>query len=62
MSEIIEFIKHHWIAYLIGAILAIALGLGVSLFILRVGSTPEQLHAEEVASEQSKSSSGLYLF
>ena len=24
--------------------------------------TPEQLHAEEVASEQSKSSSGLYLF
>lgn len=61
MGEIIEFIKRHWIAYLIGAVLAIALGLGTSLLILRVGSTPAELHDKEVAAEQGTGSSKLLL-
>lgn len=41
MGEIIEFIRRHWVAYLIGAVLAVALGLGVSLVIMRIGTTPD---------------------
>lgn len=41
MSDIIEFVKQHWIAYLIGAIIAIALGIAAALFVLRIGSTPD---------------------
>lgn len=40
MSEIIEFIKEHWKAYLVAAILAIALGLLAAYGIMLVGSTP----------------------
>lgn len=40
MGEIIEFIKRHWVWYLVGALLAIGLGLGVSLIVLKVGTTP----------------------
>lgn len=45
MGEIIEFIKRHWVWYLVGALLAIGLGLGVSLMILKIGTTPGSAHA-----------------
>ncbi len=36
-----KFIKEHWIAYLIGAVIAIAIGFGASYFVGVIGSTPE---------------------
>lgn len=35
-----DFIRRHWKAYLAGAVLAVALGIGASIFILAIGSTP----------------------
>lgn len=64
MSDIIEFIKQHWVAYLVGIVLAIALGLGASLFILRVGSTPGGVKdgaAQSTTDTGSSESSGIRL-
>lgn len=36
-----SFIKRHWIAYLVGAAVAVALGFGLSYFVGVAGSTPE---------------------
>lgn len=47
-----SFIKRHWIAYLIGAIVAIALGFGLSYFVGVVGSTPESERTERSETEQ----------
>ena len=46
-----SFIKRHWIAYLIGAIVAIALGFGLSYFVGVAGSTPE---AQRVARNEAE--------
>lgn len=40
------FIRKHWAAYLIGAGIAVALGLGVSYFLGVKWSTPEDVRAE----------------
>lgn len=48
-----SFIRRHWVAYLIGLVLAIALGFGVAIFVGIKGSTPVSTHAEEVKQEQS---------
>ena len=42
-----KFIKEHWIAYLIGAVIAIAIGFGASYFVGVIGSTPEDARAPE---------------
>lgn len=46
-----SFIKRHWIAYLIGAVAALALGFGLAYAVGVVGSTPEAVHTEEVLQE-----------
>ena len=50
-----SFIMRHWIVYLIGAIVALALGFGLAYFVGVKGSTPEALHFEEINQEQSQS-------
>ncbi len=48
-----SFIRRHWVVYLIGLVLAIALGLGAAVLVGIKGSTPASTHAEEVKQEQS---------
>ena len=50
----LEFIGEHWKAYLVGVLLAVALGFGASYLFLVYGSTPEDAHVEATA-EQSTS-------
>lgn len=49
-----KFIKRHWLAYLIGAALAILLGAGASVLVGIKGSTPDSgdKHAAEQTSDQ----------
>lgn len=42
----IDFIKRHWIAYLIGAVIAVILGAGASYIVGVKGSTPADVRAE----------------
>lgn len=51
-----SFIRKHWVAYLIGIVIAIALGLGLAYFVGVKGSTPESIHVDEVAQETEDSS------
>jgi len=51
---VIQFIKEHWVQYLIGAIVAVLLGLGLSFFLGSIWSTPESIRAERVEAEQQK--------
>ena len=48
------FFRKHWLAYLIGAALALALGFGVAYAVGVVGSTPASLRSEHVANEQAR--------
>lgn len=50
-----SFIKKHWVFYLVGAIVAVALGFALALFVGAKGSTPENLHADEVVQESTDS-------
>lgn len=50
----IQFIKEHWVQYLIGATVAVLLGLGLSFFLGDMWSTPESIRAERVEAEQQK--------
>lgn len=50
----IQFIKEHWVQYLIGATVAVLLGLGLSFFLGSIWSTPESVRAERVEAEQQK--------
>lgn len=50
----IQFIKEHWVQYLIGATVAVLLGLGLSFFLGSIWSTPESIRAERVEAEQQK--------
>lgn len=47
-----DFIKRHWVAYLIGALAAAALGLGVSHIAGEKFSTPPEIRAERIKAEQ----------
>lgn len=47
-----SFIKRHWRAYLIGAIIAILLGLGAAVFVGVKASTPADVRAQHIAAEQ----------
>lgn len=50
----IQFIKEHWVQYLIGTTVAVLLGLGLSFFLGSIWSTPESIRAERVEAEQQK--------
>lgn len=46
------FIKRHWVAYLVGALIALALGFGVAYAVGVIGSTPEATRIEQTEAEQ----------
>lgn len=50
----IEFIKEHWIQYLVGATIAVLLGLGLSFYLGNRWSTPASVRAERVEAEQQR--------
>lgn len=47
------FIRRHWLAYVIGIVVAIIVGFGASYIFGIKGSTPESVRAEHVAAEKS---------
>lgn len=48
----LEYIKDHWIQYLIGATVAVLLGLGLSYYLGQKWSTPESVREQRIAEEQ----------
>lgn len=50
----IEFIKEHWIQYLVGATIAVLLGLGLSFYLGNRWSTPASVRADRVEAEQQR--------
>lgn len=48
----LEFIKEHWVQYLIGATAAALLGLGLSFYLGNKWSTPASVRAERVEAEE----------
>lgn len=56
-ESVFSFIKRNWIAYLIGAVLAILLGLGVAYFLGVKWSTPEEVRSERLANDQEEEGS-----
>nr|WP_239464464.1 hypothetical protein [Collinsella tanakaei] len=53
---VFSFIRRHWVLYLVGIVIAVALGLGLAYFVGIKGSTPESVHAAEVAAESGEAS------
>lgn len=51
----VEYIKEHWVQYLIGATVAALLGLGLSAFLGEKWSTPDSVRAQRAESELSSS-------
>ena len=51
-GALFEFIKQHWLAYLIGALVAVALGLGLADYVAELWSTPSEESEEEVEAEE----------
>ena len=49
----LEYIREHWIQYLVGATIAALLGLGLSFYLGEKWSTPESVRAQRVEEEQS---------
>lgn len=54
----IEFIKRHWLAYVIGAALAVALGLGAAYVVGVIGSTPDDVVQEQTDGTDAAASEG----
>lgn len=48
----LSFIKQHWVAYVIGAAVALALGFGVSYVLGIKWSTPPEVRAQRIEAEQ----------
>lgn len=48
----LAFLRRHWLIYLIGAAVAVALGLGASYVVGVIGSTPESVREDQVESEE----------
>lgn len=48
----LEFIRRHWIAYIIGIIVALIFGFGVSYIIGIKASTPDDVRNERLAAEK----------
>ena len=47
-----SFIRRHWVAYLIAAAVALALGFGLAYFVGVKGSLPADVKAERIAAEK----------
>lgn len=52
----IEYIRDHWVQYLIGATIAALLGLGLSFYLGQKWSTPESVRAQRIEEERRKES------
>lgn len=50
----LEYIREHWIQYLVGATIAALLGLGLSFYLGEKWSTPESVRAQRVEEEQAR--------
>lgn len=50
----LEYIREHWIQYLVGATIAALLGLGLSFYLGEKWSTPESVRAQRIEEEQSR--------
>lgn len=48
----LSFIRRHWVAYAVGAALALLLGFGTAWFVDVKCSTPEDIRAERIKAEQ----------
>ena len=48
----LSFIRRHWVAYTVGAALALLLGFGAAWFVGAKCSTPEDVRAERIKAEQ----------
>lgn len=48
----LSFIRRHWVAYAVGAALALFLGFGAAWFVGVKCSTPEDIRAERIKAEQ----------
>ena len=48
----LSFIRRHWVAYAVGAALALLLGFGAAWFVGVKCSTPEDVRAERIKAEQ----------
>ena len=55
----ISFIRKHWVAYLVGAAIAIVLGFGISVLVGVKGSTPADERAEIVKKESNSGISSI---
>ena len=49
-----SFIKRHWIVYLVGAVVALALGFALAYAVGVAGSTPEAVRVERNEAEQTQ--------
>lgn len=49
-----SFIREHWLVYLVGAALAVVLGLGASYVLGVKWSTPEDVRAQRIEQEQAR--------
>ena len=47
-----RYIKEHWVQYLIGATIAVLLGLGLSYYLGEKWSTPDSVRAERAEENQ----------
>ena len=48
----LSFIRRHWVAYAVGAAIALLLGFGAAWFVGVKCSTPEDIRAERIKAEQ----------
>ena len=59
----LDFIKRHWVVYLIAAVMAVVIGFGCAYVVGEIGSTPADAHAatEEASAEEAVSASAVAL-
>ena len=50
----IDYVKEHWLQYLIGATVAILLGFGLSFYLGQKWSTPESVRAQRIEEERAR--------
>lgn len=55
----LEYIKDHWIQYLIGATVAVLLGLGLSYYLGQKWSTPESVREQHEADDHTNGTEDL---
>ena len=53
-GTVFRYIREHWLVYLIGLVVAVALGLGAAYVVGVVGSTPSSVREERIESEEER--------